>query len=360
MKSVLVVGARPNFMKAAPLLQTMESRGADIFLLHTGQHYSPEMSDVFFRELGMRKPNLNLGVGSGPHGWQTGKMMEGIEKVLLKERPDSVIVVGDVNSTLAGALAAAKLKIPVAHVEAGCRSGDMGMPEEINRIVADRVSRWLFTPTEEASANLKAEGISEGVKFVGNIMIETMLKNLGRARNLRLPDGLEEKGYAVVTMHRPENTDDPKRISSILSALESIGFPMVFPVHPRAEGKIPAGKRKGLENAGVRLVKPMGYLDFLKLQANAKFVLTDSGGMQEELLCLKVPCLTMRDSTERPITVENGGNVLVGADREKIMKYARELAGSGALYRKMVSPKVPKFWDEKVSERIARVLVSGY
>jgi len=352
---VVVAGARPNFMKIAPLLREMRSRrGFDAKLVHTGQHYDAAMSDSFFADLGIPAPDVNLGVGSGSHGAQTAEVLRGIEALLLAERPDALLVVGDVNSTIAAALAAVKLGIPVAHVEAGLRSFDRAMPEEINRVLTDQISEWLFTTEPEAEPNLLREGIArERIHFAGNVMIDTLLANLSRAREQgalrRL--GLAPKGYAVLTLHRPSNVDDPERLRSLFAVLEEIHreLPVVFPVHPRTQAAIANGL--GGQAPKLRTTDPLGYLEFLELMSEARLVLTDSGGIQEETTALGVPCLTLRDNTERPVTVTHGTNVVVGTDPERIRAEARKiLQGEGKAGR------TPEGWDGHAARRIVDVI----
>ncbi len=360
MKCAVIVGARPNFMKAAPLIRELGRKGIEAFLIHTGQHYDREMSRLFFEELSLPEPDVYLGVGSGTHGVQTGMMLPRIEKALLGERPGLTVVVGDVNSTLAGALASVKLKIPVAHVEAGYRSGDMSMPEEINRIVVDHISSLLFAPTERASRNLAREGIPRGkIHLAGNIMIETLLKNLDKAGKSGIMEalGVREKGYGLVTLHREENTNNKRRLRGILEALRDMDFPLIFPLHP--------GTRKRMEGYGLmdiadglRTVQPLGYLDFLRMESKARLILTDSGGVQEEALALGVPCLTLRYNTERVETLEAGGNILVGAEREKILEHAGRILDGRDFERRMRDCKIPRYWDRGVSERIVERIIS--
>jgi len=332
MKIASVVGARPQFIKCAPVSRELRKEHEEV-LIHTGQHYDHGMSEVFFEELAIPQPDYNLGIGSGTHGRQTGAMLGAIEDVLLKERPDRVLVYGDTNSTLAGALAAAKLHIPVAHIEAGLRSFDRTMPEEVNRVVTDHVSDLLFCPTETAVRNLANEGITIGVHLVGDVMLDAM--NYNRAVAEEHSRVLEEVGvrpgeYLVVTVHRPSNTDDRENMAAILGALGEAGRPVVFPIHPRT--------RKCLAGYGlladipenVRVVEPLGYLDMIRLMAHAEKILTDSGGVQKEAYLLGVPCITLRENTEWVETVEAGWNVLVGADRERIVEaiWEFELGGS--------------------------------
>lgn len=374
MKIMHVVGARPNFMKVAPIIDAFAEymRGQpDVpvqqVLVHTGQHYDRAMSELFFEELGMPKPDINLNIGSGPHGQQTGRIMEKFEQVLLDERPDLVLVVGDVNSTLACAIDAKKLGIPVAHVEAGLRSGDMSMPEEINRLATDAISDVLFTTDRIASDALQREGVAqEKIHFVGNVMIDSLLKHRDKALarptlrelDLSTPDG-RPKPYAVVTLHRPGNVDDPHVLREIGEAIASLGreMPVMFPVHPRSRQRF---KDFGLEELfspanGVHLLEPLGYLDFVNLTANSSLILTDSGGIQEESTILGIPCLTLRPNTERPITIEQGTNRLVGNRRQEILhaiSEARRLRPSDL--------SVPELWDGRAAPRIVRILVEKF
>jgi len=315
-----VVGARPNFMKAAPVLQALQARGIDVLLVHTGQHYDPEMSDVFLHELGLPKPDVFLGVGSGRHGEQTARALLGIEEVLVEEEPGLVVVPGDVNSTLAGALAAVKLGIPVAHLEAGLRSYDATMPEEHNRVVTDHLSAVLLTHSASAVTNLEAEGIAgDHVHLVGNTMIDSLLAHVGAARAAAPWErfGVEPGGYALVTLHRPALVDDPQRLRETAEALSELAreTPIVFPVHPRTQARLEAFE---VDTSALVVTEPLGYLDFLGLEAEARFLLTDSGGVQEETSALGVPCFTLRDTTERPVTVELGTNTLLGLRPERI------------------------------------------
>jgi UDP-N-acetylglucosamine 2-epimerase (non-hydrolysing) len=353
---VAVVGARPNYMKVAPIWRELGKHGhISRRLVHTGQHYDRNMSKVFFDDLQLPKPDVYLGVGSAPHGEQTGKVMIEMEKVLADKRPDLLLVVGDVNSTMAGALVAVKMGIPVAHVEAGLRSFDRTMPEEINRMVTDVVADLLFTTEPSAKRNLLNEGIDESkIHFVGNVMIDS-LRFYGPIadRSTILEElGLTPRGYGLVTLHRPSNVDDPELLDRILGALVELGgrCPLVFPAHPRtrknmAKGKmdVPAGR--------LRLLDPVGYLDFVKLMTEARIVLTDSGGIQEETTVLGVPCMTIRENTERPVTIEVGTNRLVGMEPGRIIEEGRKIldAPQGAA-------RVPELWDGKASERIVRVI----
>jgi UDP-N-acetylglucosamine 2-epimerase (non-hydrolysing) len=353
-KILHVVGARPNFMKVAPILAQLRKRaGVRQVLVHTGQHYDAKMSDVFFQDLGMPDPDVHLGVGSGSHAQQTAKVMVEVEPVLTRERPDVVVVAGDVNSTLAVALVASKMGLAVAHVEAGLRSRDWTMPEEINRVLTDRLSDLLFTPSRDGDENLRAEGIDPSrVHFVGNVMIDSLQAALPRARESRIHERLElqRRGYVLATLHRPANVDDPAALSRLISALIEVAgkVPLVFPIHPRTRSRLPAG----FEAKGLKLVEPLGYLDFLALTAEARLVMTDSGGIQEETTALGVPCLTLRENTERPVTVEVGTNQLVGTDPAKAVAAAREvLAG------RVRQGRIPELWDGRAAERVADVLV---
>ncbi len=350
-----VAGARPNFMKVAPLLRELRGDGRfEPVLVHTGQHYDAAMSDSFFADLGIPAPDVNLGVGSGSHGEQTAEILRQVEALLLERRPDVVLVVGDVNSTIAAALAAVKLGIPVAHVEAGLRSRDRSMPEEINRLLTDQISEWLFTTEAEAEPNLLREGIArERIHFTGNVMIDTLKANLARAREQKTLErlGLEPGRYAVLTLHRPSNVDQPEKLSALFRVLEEIhdSLPVVFPVHPRTQAAIARGL--GGQPPKLRMTEPLGYLEFLRLMADAKLVLTDSGGIQEETTVLGVPCITLRENTERPVTVSQGTNVLVGSDPEAIRREAAAvLRGEGKRGR------VPDGWDGLAARRIVEIL----
>ncbi len=360
-KVINVVGARPNFMKVAPIVEAMGRRGETFdapVVVHTGQHYDAQMSDAFFRDLGLPRPDVHLGVGSGSHAQQTAAVMQLFEPVVLRERPDWVLVVGDVNSTLACALVCAKLLVPVAHVEAGLRSRDRTMPEEINRLVTDQLSDLLLTPSPDADANLRAEGIpAERIRFVGNVMIDSLFKQLERAAASRVREelGVAGRDYAVLTLHRPSNVDDAGTLARILSALEEIGrrLPVVFPVHPRTRRNLSDfGLSERVARAGsLMLVEPLGYLDFLRLYSGARLVLTDSGGIQEETTALGIPCLTLRENTERPITVEMGTNAVVGTDPQRIV----ETAGAALARTRDTQeepPRVPPLWDGRAAERI--------
>lgn len=353
LRIVHLVGARPNFMKAAPVLEAL-GRYPQIgtMLVHSGQHYDVEMSGRFFEELGLPQPDLDLGVGSGSHAVQVAQVMIALEPLLQREQPDLLIVVGDINSTLAGALTAAKLNIPVAHVEAGLRSGDRTMPEEINRLLTDQISDLLFTPSRDGDHNLAREGIpGERIHFVGNVMIDTLLRNLPRARALRVRDrnGLAGGRYAVVTLHRPSNVDDADQLAEIYGALDTLAcdMPVLFPIHPRTSKN---AERFGLHLARARALPPMGYLELLGLMSEAAVVLTDSGGVQEETTALGVPCLTLRQNTERPITIEEGTNTLVPVRSRAAILAAAQEAGSKR-------GRIPELWDGRAGERIADAVV---
>jgi len=358
MKIIHVVGARPNFMKIAPILQAVERAGfAEQRLVHTGQHYDASMSDVFFTDLGMPRPDIFLGVGSGSHAEQTAKVMVGFEKICLEEKPDLVVVAGDVNSTIACALVAAKLQIPCAHVEAGLRSGDMGMPEEVNRVLTDRICALLLTPSKDGDENLLREGTeAERIHLVGNVMIDSLLSHLPKAKASGILEkmGLSPGAFAVLTLHRPSNVDDPKILGGLLDVIEEVQarLPVVFPVHPRTRKQLESfGLAERIERMeGLRICEPMGYLEFLGLTSQAKLVLTDSGGLQEETTALGIPCLTLRENTERPITITEGTNTLVGVDPARVREEAlRVLDGGGK------GGRIPALWDGKASERIAEV-----
>ncbi len=361
LKVINVVGARPNFMKVAPIVEAMRRRPSEFapVVLHTGQHYDERMSDAFFRDLGLAEPDVHLGVGSGSHAQQTAAVMQRFEPVVLEHKPDWVVVVGDVNSTLACALVCSKLGVPVAHVEAGLRSRDRTMPEEINRLLTDQLSDLLLTPSKDADRNLSNEGIpAERIRFVGNVMIDSLLKQLERAASSRVREdlGVEDEDYAVVTLHRPSNVDDAEVLGGILSALARIGrrLPVVFPIHPRTRKSLEAFGLLRSDEAGVRLVEPLGYLDFLRLYGGARLVLTDSGGIQEETTALGVPCLTLRENTERPVTVELGTNRVVGTDPERIVAEAEAALSKD---RRSEAPRVPPLWDGRTAGRILDALL---
>jgi UDP-N-acetylglucosamine 2-epimerase (non-hydrolysing) len=355
-----VVGARPNFVKIAPILAELRQYPeTEVTLIHTGQHYDLQMSESFFANLEIPKPDVNLEARAETAIGQTAEIMRRLEPVLLERRPDWVVVVGDVNSTLAAAVTAVKLGIPLAHVEAGLRSGDRTMPEEINRILTDSVSDLLFTTEPVAAENLAREGVAPGrVHFVGNVMIDTLFRYRERARESSiLRDlGLEPGGYAALTLHRPSNVDAPEALGRMMDAIARIQaeIPVVFPVHPRTRARIArlAGRLEALP--GLRLIEPQPYLDFVQLMASARCVLTDSGGIQEETTALRVPCLTLRENTERPITATRGTNRVVGVDPVAIFGAWREVVSG-----RWPVGELPELWDGKAAERIVRVLLHG-
>jgi UDP-N-acetylglucosamine 2-epimerase (non-hydrolysing) len=359
----LVAGARPNFMKVAPIYAEMRRRPDEFepLIVHTGQHYDAAMSDAFFTDLGMPKPDVYLGVGSGSHAVQTARIMTEFEPVLLEYKPDWVLVVGDVNSTIACALVAVKLGVRVVHVEAGLRSRDRAMPEEINRILTDSISDLLLTTSQDADENLRAEGIpDEKIRFVGNVMIDSLLEHLKVAAdsNVRKTLDVSEGEYAVCTLHRPSNVDDKQVFSGIIGSLIEISdhLPIIFPVHPRTRAKIDEfGLADDISASNIRLIDPLGYIDFMALYSGARLVLTDSGGLQEETTVLGIPCLTLRENTERPVTIELGTNILVGTDPETIKRSAIEVL---AKVGKSANAKIPPLWDGKAAERICNELLN--
>lgn len=359
MKLLHVVGARPNYMKAAALVRAARAAGLDQMLVHTGQHYGASMSDVFFEELGLPEPDRHLAVGSGSHGEQTARIMMAIEPVLEEMRPDWLVVVGDVNSTLAATLTAAKLGVRVAHVEAGLRSFDRTMPEELNRVVTDALADLLLTPSPDADENLRREGREPAaIRRVGNVMIDILDAQLGEARARRAGArlGLARNGYAVATLHRPANVDDVPSLTRLLSILGEVAgeLPVVLPLHPRTRARIDAA---GLSVArGLTLQEPLGYLDFLSLLDGARLVLTDSGGVQEETTALGVPCLTLRDNTERPITISEGTNQLVGSDGSGLLAVLPEALRAGAR-RDQIPVVRPALWDGHAAERVIAALL---
>ncbi len=358
----LIVGARPNFMKAAPILRAAQADGRiRIRLVHTGQHYDEQMNDAFFRDLGMPRPDIALGIGGGTHGEQVGKVLIAYEKILMEEPVDAVMVVGDVNSTIATAMAAVKLQIPVIHVEAGLRSRDWDMPEEINRLLTDSISRLMLTPSRDADENLRNEGVApERIRFVGNVMIDTLFYQVERIgkddavlRELGLADG---KPFVLATLHRPSNVDEPARLAALVDLLGTLAarVPVLFPIHPRTRqrletaGMLPRLKEPDGSGApAIYALPPLGYNRFLPLMRAAAVVMTDSGGVQEETTALGVPCLTLRENTERPITVAEGTNTVVGSDDALALKLAEEaLAGRGKRGR------APEGWDGHAAERM--------
>ncbi len=349
-------------MKIAPIVREMRRRESKFqpLIVHTRQHYDAAMSDSFFEDLDIPKPDFHLEVGSHSHAVQTAKIMMEFEPVILQEKPDWVLVVGDVNSTIACALVCSKLGVKVAHVEAGLRSGDMAMPEEINRLLTDRISDLLLTPSTDGDENLLKEGVSrDKIHFVGNVMIDSLFYSLklSESSNVREELNLNEKEYAVLTLHRPSNVDEREIFAPILDALTEISekIPIIFPAHPRTSGKIEEfGFATRIKNSNIKLIKPLGYLDFLRLYSGAKLVLTDSGGLQEETTALSIPCLTLRENTERPITIELGTNELVGTNPEKIKKSAFQVLENSNTQ----DAKIPPLWDGRTAERICDVLAN--
>lgn len=361
MKTLVIAGARPNFMKVAPLLRAFDRVNkpvvqVDYKLVHTGQHYDAAMSDVFFKELGIRSPDINLEVGSGSHAVQTAAIMTKFEPVCLAERPDSIVVVGDVNSTMACALVASKLGIKIVHLEAGLRSYDRTMPEEVNRLVTDALSDLLLTPSLDGDENLKKEGVpAEKIKFVGNIMIDALVESLERARASSILTELKVKPqkFVYVTLHRPSNVDDPARLKELWRCLQEVSnsLPVVFPIHPRTRKALAEIGVTNPSQQGIFALSPIGYLDSLCLTENARFVLTDSGGLQEESTYFRTPCLTLRPNTERPATVTVGSNQLTTLERlaEDINKVLAKPPRFGS---------IPQYWDGKTADRIATLLAS--
>jgi len=365
-KIIIIAGARPNFMKVAPIIRNIRNRleassrnGSRLTyrLVHTGQHYDEKMSDIFFKELGIPAPDINLEVGSGSHAVQTANVMTKFEPVCLAEKPDWVVVVGDVNSTLACTLVCSKLGVKVAHVEAGLRSYDRNMPEEVNRIVTDALADLLLTPSADGDENLRKEGIPDSkIKLVGNVMIDALVANLDQARASQLPGklGLRRKGFVYVTLHRPSNVDHPESLTTIMSELKRIAgqWPVVFPMHPRTR-KMCGQFGISLEDAlGLRILDPIGYHDSLCLTESARFVLTDSGGLQEESTYFQTPCLTLRPNTERPVTISQGSNKLttpktLAADIDAVLTQPAQ------------SSRIPPLWDGKTSERILDCLIAA-
>jgi UDP-N-acetylglucosamine 2-epimerase (non-hydrolysing) len=356
LKLICVAGARPNFIKIAPLMEELRRRpGIAPWLVHTGQHYDQRMSGLFFRQLGIPEPEVNLGVGSGSHATQTADIMTGFEQVMLEQKPDAVVVVGDVNSTIACGLVAVKLGAKLLHVEAGLRSFDRTMPEEINRIVTDSISDLLFCSEESGRRNLLREGHrAESIFLVGNVMIDSLQRHRQQAESSEILNalGLSSGGYALVTLHRPSNVDDPPTLRGILSALNRISqeMPVVFPMHPRTQARLQTPALGALVS-GLQTTEPFGYLEFLKLMGSARVVLTDSGGIQEETTILRIPCLTLRDNTERPVTCEMGTNRLVGTAPDRIMAAYRE-----AINGQSKHSQTPPLWDGRAAERIATII----
>ncbi|KAF5081024.1 UDP-2,3-diacetamido-2,3-dideoxy-D-glucuronate 2-epimerase [anaerobic digester metagenome] len=365
MKIAFIIGTRPEIIKMSPLIDEVDKRGIDYILIHTGQHYDHEMSQQFFLDLELSQPHYNIGVGSDSHGKQTAVMMEGIEKVLLSEKPDIVLVQGDTNAVLAGALVAAKLHIAVGHVEAGLRSYDKTMPEEINRMVADVCTNLFFVPTEETAINLLFEGISPANIFItGNTVVDACYRNLKIAgKTSQIMPQLELDGdILLLTLHRAENVDDRERLENIVEALLKVeGLNIVFPVHPRTMKTLKEfGMFSQLEKAPhIKMIKPIGYLDFLILQSNSKLIMTDSGGIQEEAITLDIPCLTLRYNTERPETVQAGGNILVGSDTEKITEIVSMILGDEELYQRMKEAPNP-YGDGTTSKQIVDAIQNAH
>lgn len=362
-KIICVCGARPNFMKIAPIMRAFNESGKfETLLVHTGQHYDKKMSHLFFDELNIPKPDINLEVGSGSHAVQTAEVMKRFEPVVNDFKPDYVLVVGDVNSTIACGLVAVKLGVKLIHVEAGLRSFDKAMPEEINRVLTDRISDLLFVTEQSGIDNLKNEGVEDSrVHFVGNVMIDTLLANKEKADKSKILSdmGLEKKGYAVITLHRPSNVDDMANLERIISAFEVIekDLKLIFPIHPRTRKNIEGtdiGKRvEAMKN--LILLDPVGYLDFLCLTSNAALVMTDSGGIQEETTILGVPCMTLRENTERPVTITEGTNRLIHIETDDILKNYNEIKE----FNFDVSGQIPKFWDGKAAQRIADIIYNS-
>ncbi len=358
-KVLSIAGARPNFIKIAPIAAEFARHAADFesTLVHTGQHYDEKLSRIFFEELAIPRPDVNLNVGSGSHAQQTAAIMAAFEPVLLERRPDLLLVLGDVNSTIACALVASKLGIPVAHVEAGLRSFDRTMPEEINRVLTDQISDLLFTTEQGAHDHLQREGIDPArVHFVGNVMIDTLMVHRQRARELGVAArlGLAEKSYGVITLHRPSNVDDPAMFERLLEGIGVIAedLPLVFPIHPRTRAVLAASPRAAalVQRQRLRVIDPLGYLDFLGLTDSSAVVLTDSGGIQEETTMLGVPCLTLRENTERPVTISHGTNRLVGTDPARLVAAWRELAAATGGYA------TPPLWDGQAAGRIVEII----
>jgi len=365
LKILNIVGARPNFMKIAPIVREMKRRTDDFLplIVHTGQHYDAAMSDSFFADLGIPAPDYHLEIGSHSHAVQTARIMTAFEPVVLTEKPDWVLVVGDVNSTIACALVCAKLNVKITHVEAGLRSRDRSMPEEINRILTDAISDLLLTPSPDGGENLRAEGVAEDkIKFVGNVMIDSLLYSLKLSEKSKAREDLNliNKEYAVLTLHRPSNVDERETFAGLLDAIIEIGekIPVVFPAHPRTKSNIEKfGFAERVENSNVKLIEPLGYLDFMRLYSGAKLVLTDSGGLQEETTALSIPCLTLRENTERPITISHGTNILVGTNPQKIKQTAFEiLERENSL---TADKKIPPLWDGRTAERICDAVLEA-
>ncbi|MBI2106988.1 UDP-N-acetylglucosamine 2-epimerase (non-hydrolyzing) [Candidatus Woesearchaeota archaeon] len=352
MKIISVVGTRPNFVKIASFIkETSKHNDIQNILVHTGQHYDEKMSESFFRELSIPKPDINLGIGSGSHAEQTAKIMIEFEKVLLKESPDLVVVVGDVNSTLACALTASKLNVKVAHIEAGLRSFDRAMPEEINRLLVDKISDYLFITERDAEKNLLNENIEKSkIFFVGNLMIDTLLMHKEKASNLK---PILNEDYAVLTLHRPSNVDSKDSLKNLLEIINEIQLKLkiLWPIHPRTKQKIESFNLNINEMKNLTIIEPLGYLEFMNAVMNSKFVLTDSGGIQEETTVLNIPCITLRENTERPITCENGTNYLTGIDKEIVINTVNEIFKNNKKEYRGI-----ELWDGKAAERIVSIL----
>jgi len=363
MKICIVVGTRPEIIKMSPIIRECRKRGLNHMLIHTGQHYSYNMDKIFFDDLEIKKPEYKLDVCKKcfTHGVQTGEMIKSIEKILTKEKPDVVLVEGDTNSVLAGAIASAKLHIKLGHVEAGLRSFDRGMPEELNRILTDHCSDLLFAPTKTSKQNLLNEGVFKKKIFVtGNTIVDAVHQNLkiAKKKSKVMNDlGIEDE-YALLTLHRQENVDVKQQFSNIIQALEKIDFPIIFPIHPRSRKMAKRFKLYNKLKNAVKLIEPVGYLDFLTLLSNAKFVLTDSGGIQEEACILNIPCLTLRDNTERPETIEAGANYLVGTNPKRIVKMVKKILNDGEFEKRMRNVKNP-FGDGRSGERIIDIVSKG-
>jgi len=355
----LIVGARPNFIKAFPVYNALENTGKfDLRLINTGQHYDENMADIFFRQLKMKQPDIDLMVGSGTHAEQTGKIMTVIEKVFMQNKPDLVMVFGDVNSTVATALSASKLHIPVAHIEAGLRSFDRNMPEEINRVLTDQISDLLFITSPEAKDNLLKEGKKESqIFFVGNTMIDSLVRfeEFFDGERFQKKYNLKKKEFILVTIHRPSNVDDPQKFNDLIHSLNQISekHPIIWPVHPRTKKMI--NTNKVILKPDVYTTDPIGYLEFMGLQKNAKMIITDSGGVQEESTYFNVPCLTLRENTERPITISNGSNKLVGVDYSKLSEFVMQ-----AINTKNINYNIPDLWDGKASKRLVKIISNKF
>tara|TARA_B100001123_G_C15191627_1_gene979619 strand:+ start:140 stop:1237 length:1098 start_codon:yes stop_codon:yes gene_type:complete len=358
----IIIGARPNFIKAHPVYHSLNQLNKfELKLVNTGQHYDQYMSGIFIQELGMRQPDIDLEVGSGLHGEQTGRILSLYEQVLIKEKPNLVIVFGDVNSTIACSLASAKLDIPIAHVEAGLRSFDWKMPEEINRVLTDRLSTFLFTTSPEAKDNLINEGIStKKIHFVGNTMIDSLMEFKDKFDKSNIRKILDINGdYALITLHRPSNVDNKDNLIELINSIQDTSkvIPCIFPIHPRTKHKLTSRKiyNELIENKDIKLIEPLGYIDFMCLQKNARVVITDSGGIQEESTFFGVPCITVRENTERPITISKGSNKLIGTKYEKIPKEVEIIMNN-----KNNKYSIPTLWDGKSADRISKVLETYY